>query len=376
MGGEWSLGVALVMEVWKGQSRAMLAGVIGAAANAGYLLVGVVSLGLGAFKSNLSAMGLSDEWANWRLLLVCGAFPAVLTLLIRLFVPESEAWEKEKERGAASSWSAIDLFSVLFGVLACMGLLGIWQVLLGDSTQPLSREALTLGLGATVAALVFVGACYLYPIVAYLKRANEPQPVQNFLLGRLLLAALISGVPLLATWGSVQWGPTWAGNLAQAEKLSPAWKDYTQMASAFGAILGCIAGSAFADWAGRRWAYVLLCVLSFGSVLLFYQTNTSLGTWFLVSAGLMGGTTAAFYGWIPLYLPELFPTRVRATGQGFGFNFGRILAAVGVLLVPVLIGTGKDANFARGCSTLAGIYLLGVLVIWLGPETRGEALPE
>ena len=47
--------------------------------------------------------------------------------------------------------------------------------------------------------------------------------------------------------------------------------------------------------------------------------------------------TAAFYGWLPLYLPELFPTRVRATGQGLSFNFGRILAAVGALYMGQLI---------------------------------------
>ena len=50
-----------------------------------------------------------------------------------------------------------------------------------------------------------------------------------------------------------------------------------------------------------------------------------------------GGLTASFYGWLPLYLPELFGTNVRATGQGFSFNFGRIFAGVGgidsVLLV-------------------------------------------
>jgi MFS family permease len=373
MGGEWSLGVALVMEVWQGQSRAALAGVIGAAANAGYLLVGALSLGLASIKSQLRALGLGQEWVDWRLLLVCGALPAVLTLLIRLFVPESEAWRREKERGMSSSWSATDLFSVLGGVGVCLGLLAVWQAQL-DATMSLKPGGLWVGLAATVTALALVGWLYLYPILAFLRRSREPAQSQRILVGRMLFAALISGVPLLATWGSVQWGPSWAGYLAR-DAASP-WRDYTQVASAFGAVLGCVAGAAFAGWAGRRWAYVLLCVLSFGAVLLFYQTNSGLGWWFLVSAGLMGGTTAAFYGWIPLYLPELFPTRVRATGQGFGFNFGRILASVGVLLVPVLIGTGEKADFARGCTYLAGIYLLGVAVIWLGPETRGKPLPE
>ena len=58
-------------------------------------------------------------------------------------------------------------------------------------------------------------------------------------------------------------------------------------------------------------------------------------------AFLAGTLTASFYGWLPLYLPELFRTNVRATGQGFGFNFGRILAAIGVLQVGNLLGLFK-----------------------------------
>src|ERR1700694_1174086 len=53
MGGEWSLGVALVMEVWPNRSRAFMAGVIGAAANVGYMLVGCIGLGLAAVLTSL-----------------------------------------------------------------------------------------------------------------------------------------------------------------------------------------------------------------------------------------------------------------------------------------------------------------------------------
>src|SRR5262249_47764598 len=139
----------------------------------------------------------------------------------------------------------------------------------------------------------------------------------------------------------------------EGEPWTPYWKELVQMSASFGAIVGCVAGAAFAGWAGRRIAYVLLCVTSLGAALLFYQGNTGVGLWFLFTAFLMGGPWAAFYGWLPLYLPELFPTRVRATGQGFGFNFGRIIAAIGVLQVPVLMGTGPKANCPDGCSWLA-----------------------
>jgi SHS family sialic acid transporter-like MFS transporter len=372
MGGEWSLGVALVMEVWGGRSRALLAGLIGAAANVGYMLVALLSLGLGSVRSGLQGLGLSENWVEWRLLMVCGALPALLTFLIRLFVPESESWEKERDRGATSSWAARDLLAVLAGVGVCAGLLGVWMTM----------DSVAIRFVATALALVLVAGCYLYPIAGYLSRAGEPPDVRRAIIQRMLLAALISGVPLLATWGAVQWASVWAHQLGEeAVRANPDlqdsaryWKEYTQILSAFGATIGCVLGAAFAGWAGRRIAYVLLCAGSLVTVLVFYQMNTTFDAFFMLTVFLMGAWSAAFYGWLPLYLPELFPTRVRATGQGFGFNFGRIIAAIGVLQVPVLMG--RPPNYAHACSALAFIYVLGFIVIWLTPETRGKPLPE
>src|SRR5262249_37466356 len=83
MGGEWSLGVALVMEIWPDRSRALLAGVIGAAANFGYLLIALLGLGLGKIihqlEGWLGALGLAEDWvmklvgkdhSGWRLMML------------------------------------------------------------------------------------------------------------------------------------------------------------------------------------------------------------------------------------------------------------------------------------------------------------------
>jgi hypothetical protein len=116
-----------------------------------------------------------------------------------------------------------------------------------------------------------------------------------------------------------------------------------------------------------------------------YQANDVYGTKLLVSVFLAGGITAAFYGWFPLYLPELFPTSIRATSQGFAYNFGRVLSAVGSLQTAVLTqyfaqGVAPDRieveAFPYAGSTLTGIYLIGLFIIWLGPETKGKPLPE
>jgi MFS family permease len=128
MGGEWSLGVALVNEIWPGKSRAVIAGLIGAAANVGFLLVAVLSIALVSFISGvssiLSGMGVSEAWIDhllgnsaWRFLMISGALPALLIFFIRLFVPESEKWQHEHARGATrrigptatcwACWSAV-----------------------------------------------------------------------------------------------------------------------------------------------------------------------------------------------------------------------------------------------------------------------------
>ncbi|MSU31940.1 MAG: hypothetical protein EXS25_04625 [Pedosphaera sp.] len=116
-----------------------------------------------------------------------------------------------------------------------------------------------------------------------------------------------------------------------------------------------------------------LCMGSIASVLLFYQGNSGYGTFFLPTAYLAGAITAAFYGFFPLYLPELFPTVVRATAQGFSYNFGRVIAAIGGLQTANLISF-FDGSFAMTGSSMAVIYLFGIVIIWFGSETQSKEL--
>jgi hypothetical protein len=106
-----------------------------------------------------------------------------------------------------------------------------------------------------------------------------------------------------------------------------------------------------------------------------FRTLSHYDSLFLLGAGIAGLCTASFYGWLPLYLPELFPTRVRATGQGLSYNFGRIFAMFAVL------GTGRlmqlfDKSYPRACVTISFVYVVGMVLIWFCPETKGKPLPE
>jgi MFS family permease len=382
MGGEWALGVALVMEIWPDQSRALLAGLIGAAANLGYFLVAVLGLWLGALlpeiRQGLLDLGLRPDWvealvrnSGWRLLLILGATPALLTFFIRLFVPESARWEQQRRRGATSNWATRDLAGVGVGAAAACVMIYLWAV----------DFSLWVRVPGSLAALVVVTLGYTYPVFRYLQRSGATAGTrldQRLTLKRMFLGAGLGGVALLGTWASIQWASAWADKMPGTNPDAKAW---TQLWSAAGAVVGTLLGALLAGWTGRRVAYSLLCLGSLASSLYFFQMNTAYGPAFLASVFVAGGLTASFYGWLPLYLPELFPTAVRATGQGFSYNFGRILAAVGALQTGNLIGllAGPNApsgGYPEACSVMSLIYLVGLVLIWFAPETRGQPLPE
>lgn len=422
MGGEWSLGVALVMEVWPNRSRAFMAGLIGAAANVGYLLVGVTGLGLatilGRMKGVLLTIGFSESIAGmlvansgWRIMMILGTLPALLTFFIRVFVPESERWEQEKGRGATSHWAVSDLLGIAVGMIGPLLIIFVWAPVPSDNPNlvplfggllPVSPVAAGwIRVVGTLLGMVVVTVGYTWPLVRFLQRQDADLKAEHRwrpTLGRMLLAAGLSGVALLGTWGSTQWAPSWADKLAESDVAArsektgeppgpkPHYKEHTQIWLAIGAIVGTILAALAGDAIGRRWTYFLLCVGSLVSVFLFFLGNTQFGVAFLFWTFVTGGMTATFYGWLPLYLPELFRTSIRATGQGFGFNFGRILAAVGVLQTGALMSTFSEGmklgplrlpgGYPAACSVMSLIYLVGMLLIWFAPETKGQQLPE
>ncbi len=381
MGGEWSLGVALVNEIYPGKSRALTAGLIGAAANVGYLLVAVLSMVLLKFIDGthgvLLSIGLSEATAThllshtaWRLLMISGALPALMIFGILIFVPESEKWKAEHARGATSHWAKSDLLGVLIGSLAALVIIWAWS--------PAGAAAGVGPLGATgitVAGIVVALFGYLFPVRQYLGRAEAAGSIRanQGIVRMMIFGAGLAAVALLGTWGSTQWASKWAVQLEpDPAKLA---KEWTLFWLSVGAIIGTMGAALAAGRFGRRITYAILCVASIGGALLLYQTNTSYSPYFLVCATIAGAFTASFYGFFPLYLPELFPTAVRATGQGFAFNFGRIVAAIGGLQTANLMGF-FGGSFPKAASVMAAIYLVGMGIVWLGPETRGKALPE
>ncbi|MCA9248486.1 MAG: MFS transporter [Planctomycetales bacterium] len=189
-----------------------------------------------------------------------------------------------------------------------------------------------------------------------------------------LLRFTLSGValgtiPLLGAWGAQKWIIPWAGQVGARIGVESLKAD-TQTTWAIGAAIGSLCGGWLATIIGRRTTYFLV---SLGSLILaewtFHFLDPSQGWAFLGPVFLLGLVATVYFGWLPLYLPEMFPTQVRATGSGVSFNAGRIISGI-LVLSTVGLATAFDGNYSRIGGVTSLVYIAGMIVILLVPATR------
>ena len=96
---------------------------------------------------------------------------------------------------------------------------------------------------------------------------------------------------------------------------------------------------------------------------------------------IMGVCQLALFGGYAIYFPELFPTRLRATGTSFCYNVGRLVAAtgplgLGLLTSQVYAGFDHPWPLRYAGITMCAVFLIGLAVLPFLPETKDKPLPE
>jgi len=138
-----------------------------------------------------------------------------------------------------------------------------------------------------------------------------------------------------------------------------------------GSFCGYIAGAHMADKFGRRLNFIIFSVLSIVCVYVYTQfllTNTQM----LFLGFPLGFAASGIFGGLGAFLTELFPSELRANGQGFSYNFGRGIGA----LFPTLVGyLSNTMGLAMAIGVFAGgAYTVVFLATLLLPETKGREL--
>jgi MFS family permease len=279
----------------------------------------------------------------------------------------SEAWPEGSRPAVAG----------LLGTAANVGIL--LMALIGQQVQltPDSwRWSMLVGAVPVLLGLfVLVGVPESPRWLAQRQAAGAPGATQSLaevfrppLLGRTVLGVLLGTIPLFGTWASGKWIIPWAQARGTDSALAQAiW--------AVGAVLGSAAGGWIANWCGRRLTYFVVSLGALVINLTIYQALHPKHPAFLPAVFLLGLVPTVFFGWLPLYLPELFPTRVRATGAGVTFNFGRIASAAGVLAAGGLMALFQG-DYARVGTVTAWVYGLGMVLILFAPDTSKSTLSD
>jgi len=299
IGGEWAAGAALVAEVWPEQRRTRAAGILQSAWAAGFFVAAIVNLLMRNY--------------GWRPIFLVGIVPAIVALLVRVWVKEPERWTRAT----------------------------IYERLEGTAGQP------------------------------KLPALFHPELLRSTLVGSGLAFVAVFGL-----WGATNWTPTLVRSLPDFRHSAPtevtAYVSYATMTLNAGSLVGYLSFGPIADRVGRRGAFAVMCLGSLAMLPATFLTPHSYST-VLCLLPLLGFFNNGIFSGFAIYLPELFPTRLRATGAGFCFNVGRVLAAAGPLVTGLLVGVFGD--FGRAASAIALIYMVGLLILPFAPETSGRPLP-
>ena len=179
------------------------------------------------------------------------------------------------------------------------------------------------------------------------------------------MGILLGSIPLIGAWAASKWMIPWADSVTK--DVLPGYKATAQGYWAAGAVLGSFMGARVAVWLGRRVAYAAISIGATALTMLMFLGTAPLAPSFLPIVFCQAFVTTLFFGWLPLYLPELFPTSARATGVGISYNTGRFATAIGVFLTGALF-TALGGSYVAVGAVGSVVYSLGAIAIWFAPD--------
>jgi MFS family permease len=358
IGSEWVTGASIVAELWPDRARGRGVGLMQCGFGIGFFIASAIwpfvstigpepwrfvfqhlgsaidqvgTLGPEAWHSMFQRLGAAIDPLGtmnpgaWRYMFIIGVLPALMTLWVRRSIPESGRWEHVRAQRRAA----------------------------------VERKRSGAMLGVEERALARVTVVDLF--------------VDKQIRLRVILAFLMSLATTLAYWGMGAWVPPYVATAAAKAGLNgQQWAGYAGLANAGASMIGLVAFGFLADAFGRKPVMIFYVVAAFLTVPLMFIWAQDLSM-MLLAAALNGIFVQGQFTWMAAWLPELFPTRMRATAAGFVFNMPRLIAWLGPLISGWIIA--NLGGYTQAAMTIAVIYVLSLVAATFLPETKGKPLP-
>jgi hypothetical protein len=275
--------------------------------------------------------GLIEAGSGWRWMFLFGALPALLVIFTGKWLREPEPWLRQKEAG----------------LLPKGGLLAPYAGLLAETRW---RKNLLIG-----AILASTGVIGLWAIGEYAPDLQKSVFRQHF---------RDAGVT----------------NVQQVEALVNGAIARSFLLQMLGAAAGMWMFTRLAMAMGRRTAFAIGYTSAFLiTFLVYWKMGSPTDAYWMMP--LMGAAQLSVFAGFAIYLPELFPSRLRSTGTSFCYNLGRFAAAGGsffsAALATMAFGDfGSPLKERYAAMAMCSIFLVGLLTLPFAPETKDKPLPD